>query len=83
MHLPFSALAFAGAVPMMPGVFIYQSIAGAIRLSAAGTAADPALTAATLALTVKSAFVVGAMAMGLLVGARIANLTDRHRISQG
>ena len=28
LHLPFSAVAFAGAVPMMPGVFIYQSIAG-------------------------------------------------------
>ena len=41
MHLPFSAIAFAGAVPMMPGVFIYQSLAGAMRLSAAGTAADP------------------------------------------
>ncbi len=74
LRLPFSALAFAGAVPMMPGVFIYQSIAGAMRLSAAGTAADPALAAATLALSFKSVFVVGAMALGLLVGARLANL---------
>ena len=78
MHLPFSAVAFAGAVPMMPGVFIYQSIAGAMRLSAAGTAADPALAAATLALSSKSVFVVGAMAIGLLVGARLANLAHRH-----
>jgi uncharacterized membrane protein YjjP (DUF1212 family) len=77
LHLPFSAVAFAGAVPMMPGVFIYQSIAGAMRLSAVGTAADPALAAATLALSFKSVFVVGAIAIGLLVGARLANLAHR------
>ena len=78
LHLPFSAVAFAGAVPMMPGVFIYQSIAGAMRLSAAGTAADPALAAATLALSFKSVFVVGAIALGLLIGARVASLTHRQ-----
>jgi uncharacterized membrane protein YjjP (DUF1212 family) len=77
LHLPFSAVAFAGAVPMMPGVFIYQSIAGAMRLSAGGTAADPALAAATLALSFKSVFVVGAIALGLLIGARVASLTHR------
>ena len=79
LHLPFSAVAFAGAVPMMPGVFIYQSIAGAMRLSATGTAADPVLAAVTLALSFKSVFVVGAIALGLLIGARLANLARRHR----
>jgi uncharacterized membrane protein YjjP (DUF1212 family) len=78
LRLPFSAVAFAGAVPMMPGVFIYQSIAGAMRLSAAGTSADPALAAATLALSYKSVFVVGAMVLGLLVGARLSNLAHRQ-----
>ena len=68
MRLPFAAVAFAGAVPMMPGVFIYQSIAGAMRLSAGGPAADPALAAATLALSFSSVFVVGAMVIGLLIG---------------
>ena len=79
LHLPFSAVAFAGAVPMMPGVFIYLSIAGAMRLAGAGTLADPALAAATLALASKAVFVVAAIALGLLVGARLANLIDRHR----
>jgi hypothetical protein len=64
---------------MMPGVFIYQSIAGAMRLSAAGAAADPALAAATLALSFQSIFVVGAIALGLMVGARVAT----PRMSQG
>lgn len=78
LRLPFSSIAFAGAVPMMPGVFIYQSFGGAMRLSAAGAAADPALVAATLALFLKSVFVVGAMALGLLVGARLPGLARRH-----
>jgi uncharacterized membrane protein YjjP (DUF1212 family) len=78
-HLPFSALSFAGAVPMMPGVFIYQSIAGAIRLSAADTAVDPTLASATLALSFKSMFVVGAIALGLLIGARLENMAHRRR----
>jgi uncharacterized membrane protein YjjP (DUF1212 family) len=79
LRLPFSAVAFAGAVPMMPGVFMYQSIAGALRLSAAGSAADPALAAATVALSFKAVFVVAAMAIGLLVGARLATLAHRQR----
>jgi uncharacterized membrane protein YjjP (DUF1212 family) len=78
LRLPFSAVAFAGAVPMMPGVFIYQSIAGDMRLSAAGAAADPALAAATLALFSESVFVVAAMAIGLVAGARLANLATAH-----
>jgi uncharacterized membrane protein YjjP (DUF1212 family) len=78
LQLPFSAVAFAGAVPMMPGVFIYQSLAGAMRLSASGAAADPALAAASLALSWKSVFVVGAIATGLLVGARVASLASRQ-----
>ena len=77
LRLPFSAVAFAGAVPMMPGVFIYESIAGAMRLAAAGSTADPALAAETLALSFKALFVVGAMALGLVIGARVSNLARR------
>ena len=81
-HLPFSALAFAGAVPMMPGVFIYQSIAGAIRLSAADAAVEPMLASTTLALSFKSVFVLGAIANGLLIGARRANLLPGAAMSR-
>ena len=77
LRLPFSAVAFAGAVPMMPGVFIYESIAGAMRLAAAGSTADPALAAETLGLSFKALFVVGAMALGLVIGARVSNLARR------
>jgi uncharacterized membrane protein YjjP (DUF1212 family) len=77
LRLPFAAVAFAGAVPMMPGVFMYQSIAGAMRLSALGMEADPVLAAVTLALFSKSVFVVSAMTIGLLVGARLTDLAHR------
>ena len=76
LRLPFSAISFAGAVPMMPGVFMYQSLAGAIQLGVAGQAADPARLAVTVALIFKAAFVVIGMVIGLLAGAR---LTRWHR----
>jgi uncharacterized membrane protein YjjP (DUF1212 family) len=71
LRVPFSAVAFAGAVPMMPGLFIYESLAGAFRLSVAASA-DPALAATTWSLFFKAAVVVGAMAIGLLLGSRLA-----------
>ena len=74
-RLPFAALAFAGAVPMMPGVFMYRGLAGSITMSAMANAVDPAVSAGTIALFIKSAFIVGAMAIGLLGGSRLAGLT--------
>jgi uncharacterized membrane protein YjjB (DUF3815 family) len=72
LRLPFASLAFAGAVPMIPGVLIYQSIAAAMRLSAAGGAADPTLAVAVLSPFLQASFVVAAMAIGLVAGLRIA-----------
>lgn len=69
LHLPFAGVAFAAAVPMMPGTLIYRAIAGALQLSQAGTSATPALAASTLALLLQAILVIGAMAAGLLVGA--------------
>jgi uncharacterized membrane protein YjjP (DUF1212 family) len=79
LRISFSAVAFAAAVPMLPGVFIYQSIASAMRLADAGAAADPALAAGTIALILKAMFVVGAMAIGLVLGSRIAYAARRRR----
>ena len=76
LRLPFAAVAFAGAVPMMPGVFIYQGIGNAMQLSKAGIHADPALAVATLAYFAKACFVIGAMGLGLLLGARLAGLVS-------
>jgi uncharacterized membrane protein YjjB (DUF3815 family) len=74
LHLPFSAVAFAGAVPMMPGIFIYESIATAMRLSAGSAEADSALAAVAVALSIRAAFVVGCIVLGLVIGASAARL---------
>lgn len=75
LQVPFAAVAFAGAVPMMPGAFIYRAIAGAMRISQTGRA-DSALLATTLSQFFKAGFVVAAMALGLLVGGRIGELVS-------
>jgi uncharacterized membrane protein YjjB (DUF3815 family) len=69
LHLPFSAVAFAGAVPMMPGMFIYESIATAMRLPAGGAATDAALAGSAVALSIRAVFVVGGLVLGLTLGA--------------
>jgi uncharacterized membrane protein YjjP (DUF1212 family) len=74
LRLPFAAAAFAGAAPLMPGVLIYRSIAFAMRLATGGITADPSLAVAMLSPCVEAAFVVGAMAIGLVAGLRIAGL---------
>ncbi len=72
MRIPFAAVAFAGAVPMMPGVLMFQTIGGAMEISFAGANAPVALVSTTLASGFKAAFVVGGMGMGLLAGAWIS-----------
>jgi uncharacterized membrane protein YjjB (DUF3815 family) len=77
-RLPFAAVAFAGAVPMMPGVFIYQGIAKAMELSKIGVGAEPELVVVMLALFAKACFVVGAMGLGLLLGARLSRMAGGY-----
>lgn len=77
LRVPFAAVAFAGAVPMMPGVLIYQGIAGAMQISQQGAAAAGPLLASTLSDLFKAGFVIGGMGMGLLIGARLAEFGRR------
>jgi uncharacterized membrane protein YjjB (DUF3815 family) len=74
IRIPFAAVAFAGAVPMMPGAFLYQAITGALAIAQTGDTATQVLVAGTLANVYRSAFVVGAMAVGLLTGGWIAGI---------
>lgn len=73
LHLPFSSVAFAGAVPMMPGTLIYRGFARAVQLSVAGNTAVPAQATAMLVILQQACLVVGAMAAGLLAGAFLAS----------
>lgn len=79
IQVPFAAVAFAGAVPMMPGAFIFQAITGALAIGQGGATAEQALVATTLAGIYRSAFVVAAMAFGLLIGGHVAGVRgSRH-----
>ncbi|MEN3111507.1 threonine/serine exporter ThrE family protein [Uliginosibacterium paludis] len=77
-RLPFAAVAFAGAVPMMPGTLIYRTIAGAMDISFLGAKAPMELVASTMASGFKAGFVVGAMGMGLLAGAWLGGIVLRQ-----
>jgi uncharacterized membrane protein YjjB (DUF3815 family) len=77
LWVPFPDVAFAGAVPMMPGALFFRGIAGAVKLSVAGSAADPSDATATLVSLLGASFVVASMAGGLLAGALVARLV-RH-----
>lgn len=71
LRVPFAAVAFASAVPMMPGVLMFRAIGGAMEISLAGAKAGPVLVASTFSNLFTAGFVVGAMGMGLLIGARV------------
>jgi uncharacterized membrane protein YjjP (DUF1212 family) len=76
LRLPFSAVAFAGAVTMMPGLLLYESIVGAIRLGVVGKEGDATLVTATFAPLFQAILVVSAMTIGLLLGARLSGLVQ-------
>jgi uncharacterized membrane protein YjjP (DUF1212 family) len=85
LRLPFSSVAFAAAVPMMPGSLIYRNIAGAVKLAMSGTAADPHDATAVFVLLLQAGLTIGAMAAGLMAGALVAaalhHLAQRRAIS--
>ncbi|MEC5400216.1 threonine/serine ThrE exporter family protein [Uliginosibacterium sp. H1] len=69
LRVPFAAVAFAGAVPMMPGVLFFQSFGGAMQIAMAGPGAHLALISHTASALLHALLVVGAMGLGLLLGA--------------
>jgi uncharacterized membrane protein YjjP (DUF1212 family) len=68
--LPFAVIAFAGAVPLMPGLHIYRALGGALQLARLGDTAEPPVLAGALGNGLHAGFVVAALALGLLVGVR-------------
>jgi uncharacterized membrane protein YjjP (DUF1212 family) len=79
IRVPFAAVAFAGAVPMMPGVLMFRALGGAIDISLVGAKATEAMVSASFTNLITSCFVVGAMGLGLLLGARV-NLKPLTRL---
>jgi uncharacterized membrane protein YjjP (DUF1212 family) len=67
---PFAVIAFAGAVTMMPGMQMYRALGGALQLAQLRSAATLPILAEAIGNASQASFVVGALAIGLLVAAR-------------
>jgi uncharacterized membrane protein YjjP (DUF1212 family) len=65
-----AGIGFAGAVTMMPGLQLYRALSGAVHLARQGGQTEPAVMAATLGNAFQACIVTGALATGLIVGAR-------------
>jgi uncharacterized membrane protein YjjB (DUF3815 family) len=80
LRIPFTAIGFAAVVALVPGIYIFRTLAGLVQLT--GSASPPLLTAAA-SNGALAASVVGAMAIGLTVPNHIRNagLAARERRS--
>jgi uncharacterized membrane protein YjjP (DUF1212 family) len=67
---PVALIAFAGAVTMMPGLQIYRALQGALQLARLKGATDLPSLAETLGDASQAFLVVGALVVGLVLGAR-------------
>jgi uncharacterized membrane protein YjjP (DUF1212 family) len=68
---PVAGIAFAGAVTMIPGLQIYRALGGSLQLARQAHLADSATAAATLGNALQGCLVVGALALGLILAARV------------
>jgi uncharacterized membrane protein YjjP (DUF1212 family) len=68
--MPVAAIAFAGAVTMIPGLSLYRTLAGALWLARLPHAADSSAVVQTFANAFQASLVVGALTLGLISGAR-------------
>jgi uncharacterized membrane protein YjjP (DUF1212 family) len=71
IRAPVAAMAFAGTVTMIPGSSFYRALGGALRLARQQRGDAESLAASTLAHVCQSLAVVGALAIGLLLGIRL------------
>jgi uncharacterized membrane protein YjjP (DUF1212 family) len=70
---PVAVIAFAGAVTMMPGVQIYRAFGGAIQIARLRSEIAPERVSAMLGDAFQSTLIVSALAIGLIVAARIVS----------
>jgi uncharacterized membrane protein YjjP (DUF1212 family) len=68
--MPVAVIAFAGAVPMIPGLSLYRALGGALRLARLPQVVDPEMVAGTLGHALQGSLVVSGLVLGLIVGAR-------------
>ena len=69
--MPVAVLAFAAAVPMIPGLHMYRALSGALQLARLGDSTNPETVAWTLGNAVQASLVVSGFALSLILGARV------------
>jgi uncharacterized membrane protein YjjB (DUF3815 family) len=68
---PFAVIAFAGAVTMMPGMQMYRALGGSLQIAHLKNEVELPIIASTLGNALQSSLVVGALALGLILAARV------------
>jgi uncharacterized membrane protein YjjB (DUF3815 family) len=72
--VPFAVVAFAGAVTMMPGIQIYRTLGGVLRLARWKESAEQSMIASFLGNASQACLVVAALALGLIVAERAVSM---------
>ncbi|HVS38046.1 MAG TPA: threonine/serine exporter family protein [Gemmataceae bacterium] len=78
---PVAVIAFAGAVTMIPGLSFYRALAGALQIARLADRADQATAAATLGYAFQGCLTATALALGLILAARVVQAAARERYS--
>jgi uncharacterized membrane protein YjjP (DUF1212 family) len=78
---PVAVIAFAGAVTMIPGLSLYRALAGAVQLGRLPDIPDPGAAARTIGYAWQGCLVAGALALGLILGARVVQALPGRRDS--
>ncbi|MCB8879677.1 threonine/serine exporter family protein [Acidisoma cellulosilytica] len=73
LNAPAATFAFPGVVAMVPGIYAFRTMAGAMQIVAAGTVPPAGLVDATVSLAVTLLMITGAIAIGMAVPLAIAN----------
>ncbi|MFO0807624.1 MAG: threonine/serine exporter family protein [Gemmataceae bacterium] len=73
--IPVAVIAFAGAVPMIPGLHMYRALAGALHIARLANEADTAAVAETLANAAYAGLGISGLALGLILGVRTVQAT--------
>lgn len=68
---PVAVTAFAGTVTMIPGLTLYRTLGGALKLARMTDMTDPRPVAETLGNALLGSMVVGGLALGLILGTRV------------
>ncbi len=73
LDAPAATFAFPGVVAMVPGIYGFRTMAGAMQIVGAGAAPAPGLIDATVALAVTVLMITGAIAIGIAVPLALAD----------